>query len=81
MKLDYDDPLHGKAEAELLELVRLEDAKSFRLVIMHDNDSGEWHVETGDLETGANAFGSGPDFATAWHGQTGRNIDPPPPMR
>ena len=70
MKLHPDDPLHAQAEADLLELIRLEDAKSFRLVIMHDNDTGEWRVETSDLDATGTSFGRGKDFASAWHEQT-----------
>jgi hypothetical protein len=81
MKLPPDSPLHRSAEEDLLELIRLEDSKSFRLVIMHNYDTGEWRVELTEFGAdGGTAFGSGEDFTTAWLSQTGRDLNPPPPI-
>lgn len=56
------------AEAALLELVRLQDAKDFRLTIA--SDEGGWMVKTENTDSGLCAVGRGNDFARAWFDQT-----------
>ena len=56
------------AEAELLALVRLQDAKDFRLTIA--SDEGGWMVKTENTDFGLCAVGRGNDFARAWFDQT-----------
>ncbi len=63
------------AERDLIELIRLEDAKEFRLVIMHDSND-EWRVETQDLDSGVRGVGSGNNFQDAWDDQTGLDVRP-----
>ena len=57
------------AEAELLELIRLQDAKNFRLTIA--SDEGGWMVRTENTDAGLCAIGQGNNFARAWFDQTG----------
>lgn len=59
----------GDAEAELLELIRLQDAKNFRLTISSDEKG--WMVKTENTDSGLCAVGRGDYFARAWFDQTG----------
>ncbi len=65
----------SKAESELIELIRLQDAGAFRLVLMHDGKD-EWRAETQDLDSGARAVGIGPNFEQAWNDQAGLDVHP-----
>ena len=62
----------SKAEAELLELLRLQDAKNFTLAVTVAD--GQWTVATGDLDSGVHAVGHGSTFEAAWFDQTGKNL-------
>ena len=63
----YVDMSNEKAEAELLELVRLQDAQEFSVTIAHSG--GKWSVITESFDPPGKMMGGGNSFAEAWHGQ------------
>ncbi len=65
------DP-QDQAEAELLELIRLEDAQNFTLTIRVDK--GQWMVATHDHYADAHGRGHGNSFAEAWYDQVGPDL-------
>jgi hypothetical protein len=61
-----------QAEAEMLELVRLEDAQNFTLTISHRGD--EWTVMTHDHDAGAHGRGQGKQLEEAWFNQVSPDL-------
>ena len=53
-----------KAEGELIDLVRRNDAQNFTLMIACDR--GRWTVTSEDHDTGGKGFGAGASFTEAW---------------
>ena len=60
-------PTPEDAERELLELIRLEDAKNFTLTVRVDN--GVWVVAAHDRDADSHGRGHGNSFAEAWFDQ------------
>ncbi len=58
----------AKAEAELLELVRLEDAQNFTVSVVFRD--GRWTVSSEDHDSGISGRGHGASFAEAWFDQS-----------
>ncbi len=61
------DMTHEKAEAELLELIRRQDAKNLTVTVMANGD--EWTIVAKDLASPGRAIGRGSCFAEAWFSQ------------